>query len=100
MLKEVSNVPSVLSLAILLALEPLYLKKFPPTMIFPSVCMAILETPPSNQLHILNDVSIVLSVLILTILLTAVPLYEVNAPPIIVLPSHWITIVVILLSNQ
>jgi hypothetical protein len=40
-MNHVSNVPSVLSLAILVVLAPLYVEKLPPTTIFPSAWTAI-----------------------------------------------------------
>lgn len=64
---EVSNVPSVLSLAILDVAAPLYEVKSPPTMILPLDWIARDRTVPLNQLQMLKEVSLVPSVLSLMI---------------------------------
>jgi hypothetical protein len=87
MLKEVSFVPSILSLAILFVLEPLYVVKYHPTTIFPSDWISRVLTVELKPFPIANQVSLVPSVFNLMILFVFVPLYVVNAPPTIIFPS-------------
>jgi hypothetical protein len=100
MVKEVSNVPSVLSLAILCELEPLYVLKLPPTMIFPSAWTARENTSLLNEDQMLKEVSNVPSVLSLAILVVVAPLYVPKLPPTTIFPSHWIVMVRTVGLNQ
>ena len=87
---DVSKEPSVFNRTILFINVPLYAVNWPPTIIFPSVCIDVDVTPELNPVPTTNDVSKEPSVFNLTILFIDVPLYDVKFPPTSIFPSDWI----------
>jgi hypothetical protein len=92
-LKEASLVPSVFKRIILFAATQLYEVKYPPTRIFPSLCITIALTISLNQLHIPKEESLVPSAFKRIILFAAIHLYEVKFPPTRILLLLWVAIV-------